>query len=338
MSSENIDDLEILDPPEVDPYETLGLDKTATPDQVKSAYRKAALKHHPGTVSLVSLLSKNKRILLTYFAPPPDKAAPEDKAAAHTTFQAIALSYAVLSDPRRRSRYDITGRTDDSLDLDDDIFNWGDFYRAQFKDFVSSSSISQFTASYKGSDEERDALLKAYKKFKGDMNKVYNTVMVSNPADDDERFRDLINAAIEAGEVEPYDKFVGESEKSIQNRIATARAAGKEAEDYAKELGVHDKLFGGGDNDNAKGKGKKKAGKKGGAGDEDALAVLIQQRQGGRQENFLAQLEAKYGGGGKKSKKRGKREDLAEEEEPSEEAFAAMAKRAKKAKKNRDED
>lgn len=36
------------DPPVVDPYEVLGLEKTATEDDVKKAYRKAALKSHPG--------------------------------------------------------------------------------------------------------------------------------------------------------------------------------------------------------------------------------------------------------------------------------------------------
>ena len=36
------------EPPSVDPYEVLGLERTATADDVKKAYRKAALKHHPG--------------------------------------------------------------------------------------------------------------------------------------------------------------------------------------------------------------------------------------------------------------------------------------------------
>ena len=34
--------------PSVDPYQVLGLNREATEDQVKSAYRKQALKHHPG--------------------------------------------------------------------------------------------------------------------------------------------------------------------------------------------------------------------------------------------------------------------------------------------------
>lgn len=36
-------------PPSINPYEVLKLDAQASADQVKSAYRKQALKHHPGT-------------------------------------------------------------------------------------------------------------------------------------------------------------------------------------------------------------------------------------------------------------------------------------------------
>jgi DnaJ family protein C protein 9 len=41
-------DLEDEEPPTIEPYTTLGIEKTATADEVKSAYRRAALKHHPG--------------------------------------------------------------------------------------------------------------------------------------------------------------------------------------------------------------------------------------------------------------------------------------------------
>jgi DnaJ family protein C protein 9 len=36
------------EPPAIDPYAVLGLERDASPDQIKSAYRKAALKNHPG--------------------------------------------------------------------------------------------------------------------------------------------------------------------------------------------------------------------------------------------------------------------------------------------------
>lgn len=38
------------DPPAIEPYIVLGIAKDASADEVKIAYRKAALKHHPGMV------------------------------------------------------------------------------------------------------------------------------------------------------------------------------------------------------------------------------------------------------------------------------------------------
>lgn len=35
-------------PPSIDPYAVLGLETEASADDVKKAYRKLALKHHPG--------------------------------------------------------------------------------------------------------------------------------------------------------------------------------------------------------------------------------------------------------------------------------------------------
>ena len=52
--SEDIDDDA---PPVINPYDVLGLPRTATADEVKSAYRKAALKNHPGRVYWRLLLS-----------------------------------------------------------------------------------------------------------------------------------------------------------------------------------------------------------------------------------------------------------------------------------------
>jgi DnaJ family protein C protein 9 len=37
-------------PPTIDPYEVLSLATEATADDVKKAYRKMALRHHPGTL------------------------------------------------------------------------------------------------------------------------------------------------------------------------------------------------------------------------------------------------------------------------------------------------
>ena len=66
-----------------DYYEVLGVAKTATADEIKSAYRKLAMKYHP---------DRN----------PGDKAAEEK-------FKEAAVAYDVLHDPDKRQRYDQFG-------------------------------------------------------------------------------------------------------------------------------------------------------------------------------------------------------------------------------------
>jgi curved DNA-binding protein len=69
-----------------DYYKLLGLDKKATNEDIKKAYRKLALKWHP---------DKN----------PNDKSAEE-------RFKKISEAYAVLSDPKKREEYDTFGSAD----------------------------------------------------------------------------------------------------------------------------------------------------------------------------------------------------------------------------------
>lgn len=62
------DDIEEEDgPPAIDPYEVLGLETEATADDVKRAYRKLALKHHPGrlpsNMSRTMLIKPQTRLL-----------------------------------------------------------------------------------------------------------------------------------------------------------------------------------------------------------------------------------------------------------------------------------
>src|SRR5271163_2207859 len=65
-------------------YEVLGVERGATPEQIKSAYRKAAMQYHP---------DRN----------------PEKKEEAEANFRAASEAYAVLSDPQKRSTYDRYG-------------------------------------------------------------------------------------------------------------------------------------------------------------------------------------------------------------------------------------
>lgn len=69
-----------------DYYEVLGLPRSADADQIKKAYRKLALKWHP------------------------DRHPKEGREAAEAKFKQLSEAYEVLSDPKKRERYDRFGQ------------------------------------------------------------------------------------------------------------------------------------------------------------------------------------------------------------------------------------
>lgn len=84
-------------------YKTLGLEKNASEAQIKSSYRKLAMKHHP---------DKN----------PGDKQSEE-------TFKKISEAYAVLSDPEKKRQYDSYGDSRFHQQYSqEDIFKGADFH------------------------------------------------------------------------------------------------------------------------------------------------------------------------------------------------------------------
>ncbi len=70
-----------------DPYDVLGVPKDASPDEIKSAYRRLARRYHPDVN-------------------PNDPSAEEN-------FKEIGEAYSVLSDPERRARFDQFGSADE---------------------------------------------------------------------------------------------------------------------------------------------------------------------------------------------------------------------------------
>lgn len=204
------------------------------------------------------------------------------------------------------------------MEIEDDDFNWSDFFKAQWADAVTVEKLNDFRITYKHSEEERKDLLTAYDYTKGDLDKLFARVMLSNPLDDEDRFRAIINAAISTGEVESYKAFTHEGEKKRKSRQRKACGEGREAEEHAKNLGIWDDLFG-----NVKNKTKTTT-----EDPDAALRELIQKRKRGDATQFLDNLEAKYGGGQRKSKKQ-------KFEEPPEELF--QNNRQKTRKKTKDE-
>ena len=246
-----------------------------------------------------------------------DKVPEGEKARAHIKFQEIAFAYAILSSTRRRARYDRTGRTSTGLDNnnnnddDDDDgeeFNWTDFFRAQYATVINSATIDSFQTTYQGSEEERTEILTAYVRHRGDLDRVFEDVMLSHPIDDDARFRAIIDDALSHGRVPPFDAYLTESSRKRISRRKKAKREEGEARELARQLGIDTRLLAAAavdaaaDDDDSASKNHHHPAGAADAG-EAALAALIQQRAKKRSDDFLERLEAKYatpssGGGG----------------------------------------
>lgn len=255
--------------------------------------------------------------------PATDKASADCKDAANHKFQQIAFAYAILSNERRRKRFDLTGSTAEAVDEDDD-FNWMDFYREQFSSSVDVNALEQLRKEYQGSKEEERDVLSAFEKHEGDLDRVYESVMLCNVLDDDDRFRDIINKAISDGRVENYKQYSEESDDKRTERMKMAQEEAQEAEQAAKEIEEKKQRKKGGRSSSSKSKKKAKENPM----DDNALVAMIQQRQSNRAGAFFDALEEKYAPKGQKKR-------TAQVDELPEEAFAATAARKTSSKKKK---
>ncbi|XP_073001252.1 chaperone protein dnaJ 6-like [Typha latifolia] len=164
-------------------YEILGVEQTASQQEIKKAYYKLALRLHP---------DKN----------PGDEEAKEK-------FQLLQKVISVLGDEEKRAVYDQTGCTDDDALVGEAAENLQEFFRSVYRR-VTEADIEEFEANYRGSDSEKKDLKDLYIKFKGNMNSLFCSMICSEPKLDSHRFKDVIDEAIAEGELKTtkaYEKW-----------------------------------------------------------------------------------------------------------------------------------
>ncbi|MCL7023116.1 hypothetical protein MKW94_012536 [Papaver nudicaule] len=155
-------------------YEILGVENTASHQEIKKAYYKLALRLHP---------DKN----------PDDEEAKEK-------FQQLQKVISILGDEEKRALYDETGCADDADFSGDVAQNMQEYFRTVFKK-VTEADIEEFEANYRGSESEIKDLKELYQKHKGNMNRIFCSLLCSDPKLDSHRFKDILNEAIAADEL-----------------------------------------------------------------------------------------------------------------------------------------
>src|SRR4029077_14140732 len=169
----------------IDYYKVLGLDKNATQDDIKKAYRKLARKHHPDLN-------------------------PNDKEA-HKKFQQINEANEVLSDPEKRKKYDQYGKDwqhaeqfeqarqsqQQSHSFGGETFS-GDFEEGEFSDFFTSmfgnmggGGFRQRQTKFRGEDYHAELQLNL-----ADVYKTHQQVLTVN----NKNIRITIPAGVENGQ------------------------------------------------------------------------------------------------------------------------------------------
>ncbi|KAL0404951.1 UNVERIFIED_CONTAM: Chaperone protein dnaJ 6 [Sesamum radiatum] len=223
-----------------DPLESsLRINKTASQQEIKKAYYKLALRLHP---------DKN----------PDDEEAKEK-------FQQLQKVISILGDEEKRAVYDQTGCVDDADLAGDVIQNLQTFFRAMYKK-ISEADIEEFEANYRGSESEKKDLLELYKKLKGNLDRLFCCMLCSDPMLDSHRFKDIIDEAISAGDLESTKAYEKWAKKVSKTKPPTSPL-----------------------------KRKKKSKK-----DSEDLYAIIAQRQNerrGKIDSMFSSLVQKYGGG-----------------------------------------
>ena len=127
MDSNNPTSL-FFDDEDVDLYAVLSIESSATDEDIKKAYRKLALIYHP-----------DKHASSTEAA----------KQAASRKFQQVGFAYAVLSDKKRRKKYDTTGSTEEGFDLAEGEDGWEAYFEELFES-VTRDKLDQMKKEYQG--------------------------------------------------------------------------------------------------------------------------------------------------------------------------------------------
>lgn len=176
-------------------YQVLGVEKTATKQEIKKAYHKLALRLHP------------------------DKNPGDEEAKAK--FQQLQNVISILGDEEKRALYDETGCVDHADLAGDVVQDLQEYFRTLYKK-VTEADIEEFEANYRGSDSEKNDLIRLYKECKGNMNRLFCSMLCSDRKLDSHRFKDIVDEAIASGELKEKKAYKKWAKKISETKPPTS--------------------------------------------------------------------------------------------------------------------
>jgi len=242
-----------------DLFKVLDLSRDANESKIKKAYYKMSLKVHP------------------------DKSTEDNLAENTQKFQVLSKIHKILSDKGSREAYLEHGDVDEEGFINENV-EWVEYWRNLYPK-VTIQNIEKYKKKYQNSEEEKNDLLDAYKKSKGDMDKIMDEIPCST-IDDEPRFREFLQNSIDEGKIKAYKAFTGESKAKRSERKRKADEEADEAKAHARDLGINIP----------------------GSSSDLASMIMARNRDRAKQhDSLIDSLAAKYAKADKKTKPRKKR-------------------------------
>lgn len=230
---------------DINPYETLGVETTASVEEVRKAYRKLCLKYHPDKQHASSEETKDSNKVI---------------------FEQVQFAHSILSDEKRRKKFDKTG----SLDESNDDFDWYDYFQAT-KAEISEESIKKDKLIYQGSEDEEIDIIESWNNSNGDFLELFESIPHTEVNKEDEiRLFDKVKELIKEGQIEEskeFNKYEKKRDQLFNKLMKKMLKESKQAEKIKKDLKLNS---------------------------ENDLRLLIQNKRKNDMNNLITKLEEKY--------------------------------------------
>ena len=131
----------------VEIYELFGIEKSATLSDIKKAYRKLGYNFTKKIFDLII-------IFVTALKYHPDKlsnlSTEEERLEATRKFQDIVKFNSILTDEKKRKKYDLTGKIDEGDVIESFEGDWQEYFNELWCGVVNATTIAEFEKSYVG--------------------------------------------------------------------------------------------------------------------------------------------------------------------------------------------